>query len=806
MDNGREKLSDIQEELFTLASTQQIRELSRLSLPQIDEVVKRVGRVFPAGNIPAVIKNGLFRLPDTQLSPESAKRDIASLFNTVEKYTIYSAAFAAPAAIIWGYQNLLRLAGRDPAGAFPQGTWQFYVNYALREDTARHTNETHGFDTILAKHKIRLNPVNRATALVMSAIHCIHQYDDLLKNEWRERVYTHILASVTASRPDAHIYHRLYYDWQRQRPYGRGKDARPHDNYPAYRRMKFNRFLERAMQDLPSSIRREWVEQVREARETDLPAYQKQLSILSHLVPDKFEETRKAIPLEWAQIGLVYQGCYYLLPICASDTREPVSANIIRAQITRIITDPASPSQSLAPLTRIQRTTFAELASEFSPAIQEDWNVLRLAPIIINLDRRPAGACLSEIRQGERGLGNHAMTIFDTGQTIVFDQSHIFFDGTWGVALSEIMTNEALAWATYLATQPPTQPAPTLPTTLTFPFNETDQEHIDEAPKVMPEVSAESNELNIRAIITLRRLFKMRNDLIHLTVNDILILYRAIHATTYQADSDLIQAVEDLLSHPKTQKAAEQTLHAIRKDRVTNPSVLIPVDASRQTPNARVHPITFNVPLNDLTLVKLHNETIQALDAYKSGIGKRQSAYQAFDDKQRQYLTTLAACGQVFQQAKKIAATGKSDAVGTIKLLAHLPPSLQYLLDSIPERFEILNDLIKGREVFSNVGAVAPTSTLTRFMTAKDDNKQKTLAWGILTDAQHTCWITLRDFRPHVSLLVAAGQEQLARDLTQDYLNAYAHGLNTFIKQLRRITLASRETRTLGDLLLEVEA
>ena len=143
-----------------------------------------------------------------------------------------------------------------------------------------------------------------------------------------------------------------------------------------------------------------------------------------------------------------------------------------------------------------------------------------------------------------------------------------------------------------------------------------------------------------------------------------------------------------------------------------------------------------------------------------------------------------------------VAATlGESASVGTIKLLAHLPTPLQRLLDTIPSRFDVLNDIIKGREVFSNVGAVAPGSTLTRFITAKDDNEKKTLAWGVLTDAQGVLRLTLRDFRPHVRLLEAAGQKDLAARMAQDYLDAYANGLNGFVRDLRRITLASRETR-----------
>ena len=102
--------------------------------------------------------------------------------------------------------------------------------------------------------------------------------------------------------------------------------------------------------------------------------------------------------------------------------------------------------------------------------------------------------------------------------------------------------------------------------------------------------------------------------------------------------------------------------------------------------------------------------------------------------------------------------------------------------------------MVKGREVFSNVGAVAPSSTLRRFITAKDDNEQKTLAWGVLTDAKGVMRISLRDFRPHVRLLQSRGRMDLAVRIAQDYLDAYAEGLNRFVQELLRITQASRDT------------
>jgi hypothetical protein len=141
-----------------------------------------------------------------------------------------------------------------------------------------------------------------------------------------------------------------------------------------------------------------------------------------------------------------------------------------------------------------------------------------------------------------------------------------------------------------------------------------------------------------------------------------------------------------------------------------------------------------------------------------------------------------------------------------LKLLAHLPAPIQRLLDKLPDRFELLSDLLKGKEVFSNIGQVAPSSTLVRFISAKDDNEQKQLTWGVLTDASDVMHVSLRDFRPHVADLYAIDHQDLANQIAQDYLDAYANGINTFIKDLWRITQASRETLTRPGIGQQVDA
>ncbi len=800
--NTEKKLKEVSiktaDNLKTVAESSEIRKVSNLSLPEIDNVVDLVARIVPAGNIPGVILSGLARLSGRKPPLNTLKRDVNLLFKGVEQNldkAVYLTVFAGPSAVIYAYQNLLKIAGKDPNDAFPEGIWQFYVDYALREDTARHANETHGFDSLLKEHQIQLSGVDRATAWVMAAIYSLHQYSDLLKNEWRERVVTHLLEQATRHEPGADRYTSLYRKWEQLRPYWRTAEAAT-QSYPVYRQTKFDLFLEEATRGLRPEIRDEWLKKVQAMEKEDLPAYQKQMSILAYLDPDEYGEARTPFSLKDACVGLIYQGRYYLIPACVSGTKQPAEVGMVRAQIAALMSVSVTEQPvKLTPLAKIRRAAWPTMREVLPKGLIKELDKLRHAPILVNCDPRPRNLTLPELRQGERGIGDHALTLFDTGETIVFDQSHIFFDGAWGAAFAEIITGEALSWARYLSSLPAesgeTKKGDIAPPKLNFPPYDVNQQ----APTIIPEASAETDAVNLRSIFQLRKLFKMRNDLLGLTVNDLLILYRAIHAATYQPNANVMQAIEKLSRTDTTQHAAKAALESIEKSRKTNPAMVIPVDASRSSPRSRLYPMTFEVPLADLDLLRLHELTVTARQAYDSGTGDRTTLYTEFDRLQRSYLAILAGFGAMLGKAKDIAIAGESASVGTIKLLAHMPTALQRMLDKIPSRFEVLNDLIKGREVLSNVGAVVSTSTLTRFITAKDDNDKKTLAWGFISDSQGVMRITLRDFRPHVAILQSIGQKELANRLAQDYLDAYANGLNSFMEDLIHITETSRETQ-----------
>lgn len=773
------------------------QDLSFLSLPEVDELSEIVGRVLPAGNIPSLIVSGLARLPGRKTPPDVIQRDIDVLFSGINQMldkAVYSTFFAGPAAVIWGYQNLMRLAGRDTDDAFPDGTWQFYVDYALREDTARHTNETSGFQNTLDKYNLDLTQAQRITALVMSAINILQSYPQLLENEWRERIYTSILIDITADTPLADDAAKVYRQWEKQRPYSRGRDAGSNERYPDYRRRKFDDYLEPIIDALPPHLQAQWLEGIRTAKQHDLPNYLRQMSIHGYLLPEEHHETHIAVSVDKLHIGIILDDYYYLIPITKAHSQQLNNVSDIFAMVTGIVrSGQAHHGQGIQAIARLQRARLPFVFDRLDTPLVNTLNQLRYTPILINCDRISASQPLSELRQAERGVGHHALTIFDTDSTLVFDQSHIYFDGAWGSALAEIITNEAQSWAVYLNQASLSPQTTRVPRALDLRMSDNDRQFIASVASVTAECGAENSEIDLKRLLALRRMFKQRSDLLQLTVNDLLVLFRAIHAVTYEPDKALIDELQSLQG-TNAQLAAQRAIDAIQNQK--NPTILIPVDASAGQPRDRLHPMSFEVPLIDLNLLNKHQDVLVALYRYEKDGGVR--AFDTFQEVQREYLALLAGFGAVLSRAKEIAVQGNSASASTIKLLAHIPPALQRVLDGVPSRFEVLNDLIKGREVFSNVGMVAPTSTLTRFITAKDDNEKKTLAWGVMTDANGKMHVTLRDFRLHVGELKAAGHAELAQAITEAYLVAYVRGFNQYIRDLHRITRASRNTRMMS--------
>lgn len=778
------------DDLLTVARTMKVEELSSLSLPEIERLTSEVARVVPAGNVPGFVLSGLARMSGRMVDPDESRKHVTLLFKGLRQTlgtTLYTAFITGTASVLYGYQQLLRLAGKDPDSAFPEGTWQFYLEFALREDTARHANETIGFHTQLARNNVDIKESDMLAAWLLTTAYFIQQLPDILANEWRERVLLKVLAeTVAGDRRKANDYRGLYRQWEQQRPFRRGMDG-AFESYATYRARVFENFCKPHLAALRPAERKQIEERMAALENSPttggLPAYQRQMSWLAYLQPDTHSETRIHYPFEQAKIGVIWRGHYYLLPL-----HDVFNVEATRRTAAAILADtpdtpPAGLDDLLLAAPRAEQPNLRKLVDTGGTL---ELDLLRFAPVLINWDQQNANQPLSYIRQAKRGVGDHPLTIIRTQESFVFDQSHIFFDGAWGAAVAEMMTNEALSWAFYLSTQPAVRRAQNPPPPLRLSVNQRLQKTGAKA-RLPIEASAETTALHMDAIVALRGALKQRSDLAQVTVNDLLILYRGLHALVYQLSPE----IETYLAALKKQRtvAAQQAYQITREvlDRTINknPAILIPIDASRHAPHDRVYPTTFRNPLTDF--FDHHRTALDALHRFR--MARDKTTQRAFEEAQATYLRMVGGFGELLTRYKDIALRGQSTSTASIKLMARVPEPLQRLLNSIPGKLDLLNEIIKGEEVFSNIGRVTPDSTLRRFITAKDDNQQKMFAWGVMTDAQNIVHLSLRDFRPHIPALHAAGAGELAQLIVQDYLNAYANGLNAYVAELREIAI-----------------
>lgn len=827
----------------TLSSLMQIedstiRRLTRLTLPEIQAIREEIADVFPAGNLPAFVLSGLLQLKGRRVSPDQVNRDVTALLRGISLIPqgLYGVFVATPATVLYAYQKLLQLAGKDLDSAFPEGTWQFYLQFGLREDAARHACETVGFHQRLSSQG---DPIAVAAAWVCAALELLYCYDDLLATHWMERVMLRLLREemTEAEGADQSAGASLVRDWNRLCPYHRPADG---SDYISHRQVTFRHFLQEHLSGLPAAAQ----ERFRRGYETrlveELPAYQRQMSLLAALRPDRYQERKEPIPLWQANIAFIWQDHTYLLPACQQDERRnplcylayprdappvpldlrpggglcdsvthqpllvdrrgqvwhqesgrllgtlrpPTSETVYSWLAARFSAPSSGPPPTLdLSLADSPRPFQQQLRSKLPPATQLELAALRRAPIILNWDRRPFELPLAYIRRGRRGIGDHALTLFLTDQSVVFDQSHIFFDGVWGLAVAEIMTDSAIHWYARLASSrpvPPQKPA-SAPLRLSSPPQ---GGALSQSHGQRKEAAAESAGVETGSLFRLRRWLRQRG--VRLTINDLLLLYRFFHVAWYQPSPRVNQALEAFQSQATTVEA--QAAHQAIKDTLarlqgTNPILLIPMDASNVSPRERIFPTTFHNPLTEIlerfVMARKYYEVYRTYSDHDHWL--------ALDQARRELLAYLNTFGQLMDALKAVTMRGESFNVATIRLLAHLPAPMQHLLDQIPQHIGILNEIIKGSEVFSNVGRVAPGASLTRFISAKDDGQTKELTWGILTDDQEQMRISLRDFRPFVPQLVALGEKELADLLAQDYLDSFVQGLNRFVAELSAI-------------------
>jgi hypothetical protein len=769
-------------------------ELTRVNLDDITELAEEVSRVVPAGNVVAMVLSQLSSIKGNQVSGDETRQMMGLLkqgMSTFLDKATYLTFYTTPAILINGYQKILEAAGKDPASAFPNGTWQYYLEFGLREDTARHACETRGLQWAIKDEQLDVNDVDQLASWIMAASWLISIYDDLLFQEYRERI---MLRDVADGLMDP----QLSTKWVQRRPYQRPDTI----TYLQHRREEFDAFIFDALRSQMSEHEAEkTLDTMYEHEETILKdvrsAYRDQMTILTTLQPEDFSDVRLPFELTECQVAVAYRDKYFLVPVIHNG--KPLDLQTIRALAQSILdTQHEHTRQGIDEiLVEIPRQLQSQARQQLSPKLEENIQTLKLAPIIINWDGGDSSQTLSEIRKGRRGIGDHAMTLFKTKKSMVFDQSHIYFDAVWGMAVSEILTRRATDFLREIENNPGEARPSMHPTEIDLVPREDVANRILRMLDKSYEVSAEIHLDILQQFNEVRRLLQQRSRELKLTVNDLLILYRSQFNQDYFPSKYLVTKLEELENEGDRlqSRAAHEALQALQNIASEFPAFLIPIDATSNDPKERIFPITFK-PQPPWTGIRPHHrETWNQLLEFEHMIDHDEDnqAWDIFNESRTHYLEMLRMFYVLMYRYKEVALAGGSLSTVTLQILSAVPQRLQSWLSGIPDRIDLLNDMLKGTEVFSNVGRVADDSSLTRFITAKDDNEKKVLCWGIMTRADDVMVVTLRDFRPWVTTLNARGATDVANLITQDYLQGFADGLSIYLEQLARIARATSD-------------
>lgn len=767
--------------------------VSQISVAERNELIEEVSRIIPAGNVVNFVFSGIIHArgrETIEINAATGRSHMNALFkglSMMRDNMFYQLAFAGPATILAGYNMLLQLAGADPAKYLPEGAWQFYVEFGLREDAAHHQNETIAFQNLIASFRRAPDEAIQLSAWVLSVMSLIKDYEQLMALQWEELVRLEAIEETTGLT-------NLHREWQKVRPYS-APDLET--NLVAYRQQRFEEFCNYYLSTVSESqwqaFSNSWFNpEIQDERGRQARAYVRQLSIYRNLIPGEYSDERYPIRPEDLHVGIIYKDNYYLIPIVNPETPEEITHVVQTVQ--NILRNKVEP---LAEIDRVLVTTPRNVQLRVRGTLnreqQDAITRLHSAPIFINWDKANRNQPLTMIRNGRRGIGDHALTLFRTDSSMVFDFSHIFFDGPWAMAIAEMLTNEAMKYL-HIGQNQSVAPNPQAITPLNLKATTKFLRTISKYPQHITHISAEVSR-PIEPLQQLRRVIQARTGL-RITINDLLVLYRTIFNQYYQPSDALQKALKRIAKDKRSAVLARNIDNMISTKQTANPSLLIPIDATRYDPKERIFPSPFRSPLPNFraeheTLLQLRQSASQ-----RKLFGQNKNSIQQFLEERQRYVGYLQAFGELMQRYREIAVEGNSMGTMAIRLIAGLPEAMQQLMDEIPGNLSVVNEAIKGEEVFSNVGRVVQHSSIIRFASAKDDNDKKVLVWGIMTDDDNTLYITLRDFRPPVLDLVREGHEDIALLVTQDFLNAYMDGLYRFAEEMGDIISTSVKKRS----------
>jgi hypothetical protein len=444
---------------------------------------------------------------------------------------------------------------------------------------------------------------------------------------------------------------------------------------------------------------------------------QEQLSLACWLQPGRYLDRRTPITPQELNVAVYYGERYYLIPVSPATTLAKLNSCVEQILAAPSETGDATVEKVLG---QSPRHLQASLRKRLPHETQEGLKALQTAPILLNWNLQSSQKRLRDIRNASRGGNDHPLVLFRTESSIVFDISHVMFDGMWAKHIADVMTKFAEGVERIPAAKA-TAPLQSLRLLSGANFPK---------PTRPLEVCAEADGIRLRDLQALRR--KLAQQGLRVTVNDFLIWARFEHSRRYQpgprAREVLAQAGPEL---------AAQIQQGWEEERRILPSLMVLVDIGKADPRLR-----------------LFSTTIQSTG-----------------------MEDLAALSSTVQEKIAVARHGKSFSSVASQLLVWTPSFLRPFGTWASEKVSFLLDRIQADEVFSNLGHVGAESSITRFASARGSVRGQTRVWGFLSTSDDVLYVTLRDFLPYVKQL----PPEQAQVLTQDFLDSYVETVNALI-------------------------
>jgi len=801
---------------------------------EIEPLKKELANVVPSNNIIALVMDGLAKLRGRKL-PNKQTASYSGLMRELEEILpnlLFGALFVPTASVLSAYQNLLILTGKYPDSSFPWGMWQFYVEHSARADNARHIIENTGFQDITKQYKsFDLSEVDELSAWVCAINQLYFQYDDIsqvqLHEKYKLREFDYILDK--ANLKQRLEFASLFQCWDNLCPYKRYVDVSPDDNYVYYRRYYFNQFTENILRHIPIQ---DQIKPKTKVENREL-YYWYQMSILRICRPDRYYEARQDVPLWLAKIGIILNNNYYFIPACTLDEYgnpvlfkervgecfitslqiendtlfhsngselwvqndgmvlnkknkiqgylRPMHFQMVRQLVTTLLSQSKNNQSAMLDeqLLKIPRINHPKAYQILKNKKFKDIELLSSAPIIINWDKQDYRQSLSKIRQNKRGIGNHALTIFRTSKAMVFDLSQIFFDGKHCISVSEILTNEAIAWANYLQSTPITN---TQSHYTPYLLNlESCTELLSFRQNINFEVSITNTNINSHILSKMLVYYHKIDYLYHFDFSrrNLLLLYRFMFGFEYNnltTIKDRIAQLNMVNGNSDITKATEFYEDIKKYLRTHNPSIALPLEAIGLSD--RINMMIFQNPFTNIWL--LYDATYTSLQLYTST--KTPENYARFHELCGKFFTHLSYFTLLITTHEKIARAGKNNVISTLQLLAHLPDSLRNIFIESQRRIDILNEIMQGDELIWDLGHIPPNTSISRFLGAGDDNTD--LVWSFFVDNDNQIHLSLRDSRAYVTTLAQMNRFDLAEIIVTDLLDSFTNGFNVFISHL----------------------